>query len=110
MDRIESAYIGNVMRLSCAVCFHRGHNTPATEYHHTRAAEADVGGAQKAGNFLGMPLCGPCHQGAEGIHGKGSRAFARALGASEMQLINETLRRLTVMVELGEWAQRGNAR
>jgi hypothetical protein len=39
----------------------------------------------------------------------GSRAFARAMGASEMVLLDETLRRLTVLIELGDWARHGRA-
>lgn len=45
--------------------------------------------AQRAGHYLIIPLCEPCHTGPEGIHGDRGR-FKRAR-VGELSILNETI-------------------
>lgn len=59
--------------------------------HHVRE---DQGGAQRASNYLTVPLCPEHHTGKTGLHGLGTRAFERTYGLSELDLLALTLERL----------------
>lgn len=97
MDRIEREWVGRIMRLSCAACYHRGINTPADEYHHIREG---AGAGRRGPHMCGIPLCRPHHQGTqEGIHGVGTRRFADLLGVDEIDLLGETLYRAQLIEE-----------
>ena len=92
----EQRHIERVMRLSCAACFRRGLFTQAQEFHHIRTG---MGGAQRADDFLGIPLCWACHQGDTGIHGEGTKGFAVINGFSELDLLADTFKRVTLQLE-----------
>lgn len=101
MDAIERAWVDRVMQLSCAACYRRGIDTPADEYHHLRES---AGAGRRAPHLCGIPLCRAHHQGTqEGVHGVGLRKFAQALGADEIDLLGDTLRRLALMLPMETW-------
>jgi len=94
----EQRHIERVMRLSCAACYRRGLFTPAQEFHHIRTG---VGGAQRSSDFLGVPLCWPCHQGSDGIHGAGTKGFVSINAFSELDLLADTFMRVSLCLESG---------
>lgn len=55
----------------CVVC-----QAPYAHLHHSRE---DVGMAQRANDWLCMPLCLDCHTGPQGIHGDRSRWKLRGM-------------------------------
>lgn len=57
--------------------------------HHIREGQ---GMAQRSGDYLTIPLCQDCHQGPLGIHG--DRTYLKILKMSELDLLNETLKRV----------------
>lgn len=95
----EQRHIERVMRLSCAACFRLGLMTPAVEFHHIRSG---IGMAERAPDWLGIPLCWACHQGEGGIHGAGTKGFAVIKGFSELDLLADTFMRVTLVLESGE--------
>ena len=80
----ESRYMGKIAELGCII--HPG--TPAL-VHHIREGQ---GMAQRAPNYLVIPLCPECHVGAFSIH-KSPREFQNIYG-SELDLLAETIGRL----------------
>jgi len=81
----EKSYMGRVAALGCIIpdC-----GSPAV-LHHPRFC---CGMAQRASNFLVIPLCPDHHAGALSIH-KSPRQFENLFG-SEVDLLAETIRRL----------------
>lgn len=59
-----------------------------TNIHHVREGQ---GLAQRAGDFLTIPLCRECHQGKNGVHG--NRQYLKMLRMTELDLLNYTLKR-----------------
>ncbi len=57
--------------------------------HHPREG---VGGGQRSGHFLTIPLCWECHQGKHGIHGDRTRFLPRKL--DELQILNNVIARM----------------
>lgn len=57
----DKEYMGRVAQLPCANC-----GAQPVEVHHIREGQ---GMAQRASNFLTIPLCPECHRGSRGIHG-----------------------------------------
>ncbi len=80
------AHMGRVAALGCVLCRLRGIGTPPAEVHHVRLGQ---GMAQRASDFLTVPLCPSCHRGPFGIHG--DRRLLRAANVSEIDLLAETL-------------------
>ncbi|CAM8831139.1 hypothetical protein [Burkholderia pseudomallei] len=89
--KAESAYMGRVKCMDCICCYLLGRRqTSITDVHHIRTGQ---GGAQRAGNFLVLPLChDDCHQGPNGVHG--DKTYLRILKMTELDLLNATLERL----------------
>lgn len=89
--RAESAYMGRIKQMGCICCCMLGRmQTSVTDVHHIRTGQ---GGAQRAGNFLVLPLChDDCHQGKNGVHG--DKTYLRILKMDELALLNATLERL----------------
>ncbi|MDR0674077.1 MAG: Ref family protein [Zoogloeaceae bacterium] len=84
-------YLSRVASLGCVVCRLVGrHNSPA-EIHHIREGQ---GMAQRASDFLVIPICPEHHRGGTGIHGMGVKAFERAWRLTELDLLAETIRLL----------------
>lgn len=82
----EKRHMERVARLPCAVCGQPG----PSMVHHIRAGQ---GMAQRANNFLTIPLCPEHHQGQTGIHGDRSAWRMRKL--TELDALADTIRRLT---------------
>jgi len=80
----EKAYMGRVAALGCIVC-----DSPA-QVHHIREGQ---GMAQRASNYLTIPLCPEHHSGGFSIH-KSPRQFTDIYG-SELDLLAETIGRLS---------------
>lgn len=90
MTRRESAYLAKVARLGCACCSLLGYDMAdvSPEIHHPREGQ---GMAQRASNWLAIPLCPDCHRGPRGIHG--DRSILRQLKCTEMDLLAWTISR-----------------
>ena len=98
--------MGLVAGLTCALCrFLRlvGLEGAAVEVHHRRAG---TGGGRRASDFDTIPLCYEHHRGATGIHGLGTKLFARTHETTEADLVEETRTRLGVTAQQIEvWKQ-----
>lgn len=82
---LERQHMGRVAALGCLLC-----NSPA-EVHHIREGQ---GMAQRASNWLTVPLCPEHHRGSSGLHGLGERGFATRHRLGELDLLAMTLERL----------------
>ena len=82
--RAEREHMGLVASLSCACCGQYG-----VQVHHIRDGQ---GMAQRASNFLTVPLCPECHTGQYGVHGDKSRMRARK--QSEIDWLADTIEKL----------------
>lgn len=81
MKQSEARHMGRVAELPCACC-----GEPGVHVHHIREGQ---GMAQRASNWLTIPLCPPCHTGPRGIHGDRSRMKNRK--TDELQMLAQTL-------------------
>jgi hypothetical protein len=93
MKRDEAVYLGKLQRLGCTVCrlIDETYEAPdpsqqKTVIHHVREGQ---GGAQRAQNWLAIPLCVAHHTGTYGIHANGNRI--PYLKMDEMDLLAKTL-------------------
>ena len=84
------AYMGRVAALWCMLCLRIGYGEHAAEVHHVRTGQ---GAAQRASDFLTVPLCPDCHRGSHGIHG--DRARLRQAKVTEMDLLADTIAALS---------------
>lgn len=93
MKVAEAAYLGKLVRLGCILCrqyadvLGESYDAPdpslqRTVIHHPREGQ---GMAQRAQNWLAMPLCVEDHTGSHGIHGDKLRL--KALKLDEMDLL-----------------------
>jgi hypothetical protein len=78
-------HMGRVAGIGCLLC-----GMPA-EVHHLREGQ---GMAQRASDWLTVPLCAEHHRGKSGLHGLGVRAFERRYRMSELDLLAMTIARL----------------
>ena len=76
----ERAYMGRVAEIGCIVC-----GSPA-QVHHIREGQ---GMAQRASNYLVIPLCPEHHTGSFSVH-KSPRQFKDIYG-DELALLSETI-------------------
>ena len=84
----EKKHMGRVADLGCAVCRRMGYPGTPAELHHRRAG---VGAARRSSNYEVIPLCPEHHRGNTGVHGLGTKGFAKRWGFDETDLLNETL-------------------
>lgn len=80
----ERRHMGRVAQLTCGLC-----GAVGVEVHHIREGQ---GGAQRASDFLTVPLCPSCHRGPKGVHG--DRSMLKIRKWTELDLLADTLRRL----------------
>jgi len=73
----------------CALCRRMGYDETPAEIHHIREGQ---GMAQRAQDWLVVPLCPEHHRGTHGIHGD-RRAF-RDAAVDELDLLADTIARL----------------
>lgn len=93
MNRDEAEYLGRLQRLGCIACrklygHMKQYEPDLTDIviHHVRAGQ---GGAQRAQNWLTVPLCVFHHVGKGGVHSNGNTI--PLLKADEMDLLAWTL-------------------
>ena len=75
-------HIERIKMMNCVLC---GEHWPS-DAHHIRTGQ---GMAQKASDYLAIPLCKPCHQGDLGIHG--DRTYLRIYKKTELDLLADTI-------------------
>lgn len=98
-----SHYMGWVAQLCCALC-----PIWPVEVHHRRAG---TGGGRRASDFDTIPLCTEHHRGDSGVHGLGTKAFARVYAVSEAELVLRTQARCGVSVDdVLRWQQEARDR
>lgn len=92
MSNAGKRHMGRVAELGCSLChqLYEAH-TPA-EVHHIRDGQ---GAAQRASDFLTVPLCPEHHRGASGLHGLGVKGFYTRYRLQELDLLAWTIERLT---------------
>lgn len=83
MTAAAKSYLDRVADLGCLIC-----GQPA-QLHHVREGQ---GGAQRAQDWLTVPLCREHHTGPEGIHSR--RTFYLRHRLDEMDLLAMTIERL----------------
>ena len=87
----ESRHLGRIKQLPCALCERLGQQqTSPTEANHPREGQ---GMAQRSSDWLAYPLCYECHRGDNGLHG--NRSLFHIAKVSEMDLLADTIRKLT---------------
>lgn len=77
-------YMGLVAEQPCCTCGATG-----VQLHHVREGQ---GMAQRASNFLVVPLCPSCHTGSRGVHG--DRSMMRLKKLTEMDMLAMTIERM----------------
>ncbi|HJV52831.1 MAG TPA: Ref family recombination enhancement nuclease [Noviherbaspirillum sp.] len=85
---IEKNHMNAVANIGCILCRHMDLGTTAAELHHVREGQ---GMAQRASNFLVVPLCPEHHRGASGLHGLGTRGFYTRYRLDELDLLAMTI-------------------
>lgn len=78
----DKRHLDRVSQLPCATCGAYG-----VHVHHIREGQ---GMAQRADDWLVIPLCPSCHTGPQGIHG--DRTMLRIKRVTELDLLAETLK------------------
>jgi hypothetical protein len=74
-----------VAQLPCSVC-----GVDGVQLHHIREGQ---GMAQRASNFLVVPLCPSCHTGPMGVHG--DKTMMRIKKLTELDLLANTIEALS---------------
>lgn len=92
MTKAEQAHKNRVADLGCILCSHalKINGTPA-ELHHPRRG---TGMGQRASDFDVIPLCPEHHRGNTGLHGLGTKGFAKHWGVTEADLLSVVRERL----------------
>lgn len=87
----EQAHKDAVASLGCAVCWrlYGPHDPAPVELHHLRAD-----GWGKGGYKTLIPLCYEHHRGDEGVHGLGTKGFAKHYGFDQQELLDWALDQL----------------
>lgn len=87
--KAEKRYMNRVAELGCVVCRMLGYGSTPAQLHHVREGQ---GMAQRAQNWLVVPLCPEHHQGKTGVHG--DRSAMRQLKVDELDLLSQTIQDL----------------
>jgi hypothetical protein len=91
MSRSEKEHLNRVAEIGCILCKHLGFDDTPAEIHHLRHGQ---GMAQRASNFLTIPLCPEHHRGNSGYHGMGEKAFYTRYKLTELDLLAMTIEHL----------------
>lgn len=87
MTTKANLHLQRVRELGCVICRNMGlGKTPASAHHCFDTSDKD--------DYLTIPLCPSHHQGPNGFHGMGERAFNRTYKTSERRLLGQTYREL----------------
>jgi hypothetical protein len=87
----EKRYLSKVADLGCAVCRRMGYPGTPAEIHHKRAGQ---GLSNRSSHWMAIPLGPEHHRGSTGLHGLGTRGFARHWGYDEDDLLADVRREL----------------
>jgi len=83
-------HLTRVAALGCVICRRFDLYDVPAEIHHPRFA---AGMAQRASDWLAIPLCPDCHRGPRGIHG--DRQILRRIKADEPALLADVIELLS---------------
>ena len=91
MTRAERIHKDRLASLGCMACrrIHGPHNPGPVELHHLR-----TGGWGKGDYLTPIPLCTEHHRGQTGVHGLGTRGFAKHYGFDQADLLADALSQL----------------
>ena len=91
MTKDEKSHKSAVASLGCAVCWriYGPHDPGPVELHHLR-----TGGWGKGDYKTLIPLCPEHHRGKTGVHGLGTKGFAKHYGFDQQELLDWTLNRV----------------
>lgn len=84
--KAQKRWMGKVAELGCIVCRNAGFGPTPAQVHHLREGQ---GGAQRANDFLTIPLCPAHHDGKDSIH-KDRQMFQARYG-TELDLLSQTI-------------------
>jgi hypothetical protein len=87
MTKDEKKHLDLVSQLGCIVCAKLGYGETPAEIHHPRKG---VGLALRASHYDAIPLCLEHHRGQTGVHGLGTKGFAKHYGFDESDLLETT--------------------
>lgn len=90
MSLAAKRHLSRVAALGCVVCRRLGYPDSAAEIHHPRFA---AGMAQRASDWLALPVCAEHHRGSRGIHG--DRSVLRQIKADEPALLADVIELLS---------------
>ena len=90
MSLAAKRHLSRVASLGCVVCRRLGMSDTPAEIHHPRVA---AGMAQRASDWLAIPLCPDCHRGPRGIHG--DRGILRRIKCDEPALLADVIELLS---------------
>lgn len=90
MSIAAKRHLSRVAALGCVVCKRLGLGETPAEIHHPRFA---VGMAQRASDWLALPVCPEHHRGSRGIHG--DRSVLRQIKADEQDLLADVIEQLS---------------
>lgn len=84
----ERRHLSRLTELGCLVCrrIHGPHDPGPVEIHHRRAG---TGAGRRSSHYDAMPLCPEHHRGSKGLHGLGTKGFAKAYGFDEFDLLED---------------------
>jgi len=85
----KKAYMDRVANLGCVVCKTLFNTFEPAQVHHIREGQ---GMAQRASDWLIVPLCPACHTGPQGLHG--DRSMMRIAKLEELDLLALTIEAL----------------
>jgi len=86
MTKEERKRRNRMAELGCALCRHLGLGETPASIHHRRTGT----GLMRAGDDQAMPLCHHHHQGKEGLHTLGRKAWEVHFGVTELELLAAT--------------------
>ncbi len=92
MTKAEKLHLNRVAELGCAVCRRLGYGETPAEIHHPRRG---TGMGQRAQHQDAIPMCTEHHRGNTGLHGLGTKGFARTYGFDEADLLADVQGLLT---------------
>ena len=94
MSNASKKHMGKVAELGCILCAHMGYPDSPAEVHHPKEG-VFAGAAQRASDWLTIPLCPEHHRGSSGLHGLGTKGFYTRYKLNEADLLAMTLEALS---------------
>jgi hypothetical protein len=87
LTKDEKKHLDLLSQLGCIVCARLGYGATPAEIHHPRKG---TGLALRASHYEAIPLCLEHHRGQTGVHGLGTKGFAKHYGFDESDLLETT--------------------